>query len=65
MSFCASAPLRPCVKSVTQIEGKTPLSRATIEVLRLNRPGVVNLRRVLVAGGLHPPPEPWIFGADP
>ena len=40
-----------------RIEGKTPLGRATIEVLHFNRPGVVNLRRVLAAGGLHPPSE--------
>jgi 5-methylcytosine-specific restriction endonuclease McrA len=39
----------------TQIVGKTPTGRATTEVLHLNRTGVVNLRRVLVAGGLHPP----------
>lgn len=42
---------------LTRIEGKTPLGRATIEVLRLNRTGIVNLRRVLTAGGLHPPHE--------
>lgn len=41
----------------SRIEGKTPIGRVTIEVLHLNRTGVVNLRRVLVAGGLHPPPE--------
>jgi 5-methylcytosine-specific restriction endonuclease McrA len=41
----------------TRIEGRTPVGRATIEVLRLNRSGIVNLRRVLVAGGAHPPPE--------
>lgn len=41
----------------TRVEGKTPLGLATIEVLRLNRPGVVNLRRVLAASGLHPPTE--------
>jgi hypothetical protein len=49
----------------TRIEGKTSLGRATIEVLRLNRPGVVNLRRVLAAGGLHPPSEPDPLGEDP
>lgn len=41
----------------TRIEGKTPLGRATIDVLHCNRTGVVNLRRVLVAAGLHPPSE--------
>ncbi|NUQ76896.1 MAG: HNH endonuclease [Polyangiaceae bacterium] len=49
----------------TRIEGKTPLGRATIEVIRLNRPGIVNLRRVLAAGGLHPPSEPDPLGEDP
>jgi hypothetical protein len=35
--------------------GRTPIGRATVERLRLNRPGVVNLRQVLVAIGRHPP----------
>lgn len=35
--------------------GKTPTGRATVERLRLNRPGVVNLRRALAAIGEHPP----------
>jgi HNH endonuclease len=39
----------------TRIDGRTPYGRATIEVLRMNRTGIVNLRRVLVASGLHPP----------
>jgi HNH endonuclease len=39
----------------TLIEGKTPTGRATVERLRLNREGVVNLRQVLLASGLHPP----------
>lgn len=42
----------------TLILGVTPTGRATVEVLRLNRPGLVNLRRVLHAAGEHPPPEP-------
>jgi hypothetical protein len=41
----------------TRVHGKTSLGRATIEVLHLNRAGLVNLRRVLVAGGAHPPSE--------
>ena len=41
----------------TRVEGTTPLGRATIAVLQLNRTGVVNLRRVLVPGGKHPPLE--------
>lgn len=35
--------------------GLTPTGRATVEALRLNRPGVVNLRHVLYAAGIHPP----------
>jgi HNH endonuclease len=34
--------------------GLTPVGRATIEKLQLNRAGVVNLRRVLFALRLHP-----------
>src|SRR5262249_16645667 len=40
----------------TLIIGLTPTGRATIGELRLNRSGVVNLRRVLSAAGKHPPP---------
>jgi 5-methylcytosine-specific restriction endonuclease McrA len=39
----------------TQLVGKTPCGRATISALALNRTGVVNLRRLLVNAGLHPP----------
>ena len=35
--------------------GRTPVGRATIERLRLNRPSVINLRRALIAVGEHPP----------
>jgi hypothetical protein len=42
----------------TRIVGLTPAGRATVEILKLNRPGLVNLRRVLYAAGEHPPPEP-------
>jgi 5-methylcytosine-specific restriction endonuclease McrA len=37
--------------------GQTPTGRATIAALRLNRPGVVNLRQLLYAAGQHPPAE--------
>jgi hypothetical protein len=40
------------------VMGTTPTGRATVEELKLNREPVVNLRRVLVDVGLHPPPEP-------
>ena len=36
--------------------GRTPTGHATIELLRLNREPVVNLRRLLCAAGQHPPP---------
>jgi len=36
------------------ILGITSVGRATVEALRLNRPGVVNLRRVLFEAGEHP-----------
>jgi hypothetical protein len=39
----------------TLIIGITPTGRATVEALKMNRPGVVNLRRVLFALGEHPP----------
>ena len=39
----------------TQVIGKTPCGRATVEALRLNRFGVVNLRRLLRSANLHPP----------
>jgi hypothetical protein len=39
----------------THIIGLTPTGRATVEALRLNRPGVVNMRHALFTVGLHPP----------
>jgi hypothetical protein len=41
----------------TRIIGLTPTGRSTVEVLQLNREGVVNLRRVLYGMGEHPPVE--------
>jgi hypothetical protein len=38
--------------------GITASGRATVQALALNRPGVVNLRRVLHELGDHPPREP-------
>lgn len=37
--------------------GLTPIGRATIEALQLNRHEVVNLRRLLYAAGEHPLPD--------
>lgn len=41
----------------TYVIGKTPCGRASVQSLRLNRTGVVNLRRLLVMAGIHPPSE--------
>jgi 5-methylcytosine-specific restriction endonuclease McrA len=42
----------------TLIVGLTPTGRATVDTLLLNRLGVVNLRRLLLQHGEHPPPPP-------
>ena len=39
------------------IIGISPTGRATITALQLNREGAINLRDVLHARGLHPPPN--------
>ena len=39
----------------SEIIGLTPTGRATIERMKLNRHGVINLRKVLFRAGLHPP----------
>ena|SRR5438876_6796520 len=39
----------------TLVIGLTPIGRAMVEALQLNRDGVVNLRRILYAAGEHPP----------
>jgi hypothetical protein len=39
----------------TELVGKTPHARSTILILRLNRPGIFNLRRLLITVNLHPP----------
>lgn len=41
----------------TLIIGLTSIGRVTVEELRLNREGVVNLRQVLYATGEHPPTQ--------
>jgi hypothetical protein len=40
-----------------RLVGLTPIGRATIDRLRLNRASVVNLRRLLRTVGQHPPRE--------
>lgn len=42
----------------TLVLGLSPVGRATIETLRLNREGLINLRRVLLLAGEHPPKNP-------
>lgn len=42
-------------EDTTLIIGLTPVGRATVNTLRLNREGIVNLRRALGATGQHPP----------
>jgi hypothetical protein len=44
-------------KDFLRIEGLTDIGRMTVEALHLNRQGVVNMRRVLILDGVHPPPE--------
>jgi hypothetical protein len=39
----------------TLIVGLTPVGRATVEVLQLNREGLVNIREMLCREGVHPP----------
>lgn len=39
----------------THIIGLTPIGRATVDRLHLNRTGLVNLRSILVTVGSHPP----------
>jgi hypothetical protein len=44
-------------ENATIILGVSPSGRATVEALRLNRNGLVNLRRVLFPLQEHPPPQ--------
>jgi 5-methylcytosine-specific restriction endonuclease McrA len=38
-----------------RLVGLSPTGRATVEMLRLNRPGLMGLREALIAIGVHPP----------
>jgi 5-methylcytosine-specific restriction endonuclease McrA len=42
-------------EDATAMLGITPTGRATITLLQTNRPGVMNIRRVLAVMGDHPP----------
>jgi len=41
----------------TEIIGLTPSGRATVETLKLNRKELINLRKLLIQVGEHPPEE--------
>ena len=40
-----------------EMTGLTPIGRATISRLRMNRPAIVTARRAWIKAGIHPPPE--------
>lgn len=42
-------------EDATLIVGRTAMGRATVALLRMNRPSLVNLRRALALIGEHPP----------
>lgn len=42
-------------ESFELIVGISPVGRATVQRLQLNRSGVVRLRKVMLVAGLHPP----------
>lgn len=44
-------------ENATLIRGTTSTGRATVEALRLNRPNLVNLRRILYPAQQHPPKD--------
>jgi hypothetical protein len=39
----------------TQIIGLTPAGRTTVDALQLNRPGLLKVRAMMFAYGVHPP----------
>lgn len=43
------------IDNFQQIKGSTSIGRATIAALQLNRTGVVNLRKLMILGKIHPP----------
>ena len=46
-------------ENFSELVGLSARGRGTISLLRLNRPEIVALRRILVATQLHPPPYPY------
>jgi HNH endonuclease len=45
------------IDSGTRILGKTSTGRATVQVLQLNRPSLVEAREIWVEAGWHPPED--------
>jgi hypothetical protein len=43
------------IDNFSVVKGLTPTGRATVTCLKINRIGLVNLRKILVAAGKHPP----------
>ena len=41
--------------TATIIVGKTSIGRTTVDILKMNRPPVINLRKGMIAIGIHPP----------
>lgn len=46
-------------ESLLYIVGRTPVGRATVEALKMNRQELINLRRLLSSVGEHPPELEW------
>jgi len=42
-------------EDATELIGQTPSGKATIDMLRMNRPQLIRVRRLWVAMGEHPP----------
>ncbi len=42
-------------ENLIYIVGRTPIGRATVEALNLNRQELINLRQLLIGAGEHPP----------
>ncbi len=45
------------LESGNRMAGKTPVGRATVHALQLNRPHLVRARRLWVSAGWHPPDD--------
>ena len=43
------------IDNFQKVKGTTPTGRVTVFTLKLNRAGVVNLRKLILLGKIHPP----------